>query len=65
MNARFYLENARAALGLANVGDRNRKAYLAMAASQLRKAIGAANRERNRRVAGLALLALAKVRAAA
>lgn len=56
----FHLQNAKTALSLAMRRDRNRATYLTMAASQLRKAIGAANREGNRRLSGKCLFALAR-----
>eukprot|EP00916_Digyalum_oweni_P008807 GHVL01014698.1.p1 GENE.GHVL01014698.1~~GHVL01014698.1.p1 ORF type:complete len:123 (-),score=5.15 GHVL01014698.1:172-540(-) len=61
--AAFHLNIARDAVMLARAGGPNAAWHWSVAVSQLCKAIGAANREGNRKASGLALLALAKVRA--
>ena len=62
MTSTHYLDRALRCVGAARI-DNGDKIFWIVADSELRKAIGAFNRERNRKGAGLALLALAKVRA--
>lgn len=60
---RIHLENAKICLAYAGMDIANADSHLNDAENELRKAIGAANTSGQRRVAGLALVALAKVRA--